>query len=312
MKHIVTVTFNPAVDKSTTVEKLVPTHKMKASEPVYHAGGGGVNVARALKMLGLPATAVYFEGGNTGEFFSCLLTEEGVDIEPVKTQGATRENFIVNELSTNRQFRFGLPGPFISAAELDEMLDKISGIPQIDYLVISGSVPPTIPITIFKNLKAIADEKKAKLVVDTSGGALSSALSSGVYLIKPSLSEMAELAGKEKLEIPEAIEAAKQMIALGQCSIVVLSLGSDGAMMITDEFTLQVAAPPVQVLSTVGAGDSMLAGILFALANDKGLSTALEYGVACGTSATTKHGTSLCEKDMVEELFEKISTHPVY
>ena len=312
MKHIVTVTFNPAIDKSTIVEKLVPTHKMKTSAPIYQAGGGGVNITRALNMLGMRATAVYFEGGATGRFFTGLLTEEGVGILPVKTRGVTRENFIVNELSTNRQFRFGLPGPEISAAELDEMLNAIAGIAHIDYLVISGSVPDTVPLTIFKNLKAIADQKKAKLVVDTSGAALSSALSFGVHLIKPSISEMAELMGKQELAIPEAISAAKGIITSGQCEIVVLSLGADGAIIIADEFMRQVAAPPVQVLSTVGAGDSMLAGILFMLANGKSLDAALEYGVACGTAATTKHGTGLCERNMVNSLFQQIGTHPVY
>jgi 6-phosphofructokinase 2 len=308
MKNIVTVTFNPAIDKSATVEKLVPTHKMKTSVPIYQAGGGGVNITRALNMLGMRATAVYFEGGDTGRFFTGLLTEEGVGILPVKTRGVTRENFIVNELSTNRQFRFGLPGPEISAAELDQMLNAITGIAHIDYLVISGSVPATVPLTVFENLKVIADEKKAKLVVDTSGVALSSALSVGVHLIKPSISEMAELMGKQELTIPEAISAAKGIIASGQCEIVVLSLGADGAMMIADGFMQQVAAPPVQVLSTVGAGDSMLAGILFMLANGKSLDAALKYGVACGTAATTKHGTGLCERNMVTKLYEIIGT----
>ena len=307
MKHIVTVTFNPAVDKSTTVPQLVPSHKMKTTAPVYQPGGGGVNVARALKMLGTPATAIYFEGGNAGLFFSALLEEEGVNTIPIKTQGATRENFIVSEVSTGKQYRFGLPAPAISEAELAQLLGAIAAIEHLDYLVISGSIPENIPLSIFERLKSIADLKKARLVVDTSGLALAEALTAGLYLIKPSLSEIAELSGKHNISKEEAIEAAKQLINSNKCEIIVISLGGDGAVLVSKDAVFDVAAPQVKVMSTVGAGDSMLAGILYTLAHNRDLSTALKYGVACGTAATIKLGTGLCEKARVEELFGGMS-----
>lgn len=307
MKSIVTITFNPAIDKSTTVDRLIPEHKMKTSWPLYQPGGGGVNIARALKKLGFSATAVYFAGGNEGKFYSNLLAAENVNTIPIVIQGSTRENFIVNELSTGKQFRFGLPGPVISPDELELLLNNIKAFNQIDYLVVSGSIPDSIPLTVFEDLKAIAVLKKASLVVDSSGAALKSALAVGVYLIKPSLSEMAELAGRHDLNLAETIEAARGIVHSGKCKIIMISMGAEGAVLVSSDLTMKITPPQVSVVSTVGAGDSMLAGFLFRLAAGEALETAFGYGIACGTAATTQHGTGLCEKDTADELFSAMT-----
>lgn len=305
-KNIVTVTFNPAIDKTTSVERMVPEHKMRAAEPTYYAGGGGVNIARALRKLGFRATAVYFEGGSTGEFYSSLLVKEDIQAVPVGIKRPTRENFIVDETSTGKQFRFGLPGPVVSSAELESFLNVITEIPKIDYLVISGSLTPGIPLTVFQTLRQIADKKNAKLVADTSGEALKSALACGLYLIKPSLSEMANLAGNMRLNEKQAVKAAKEIVASGKCEVIVISMGGDGAIMVTAERVIRAVAPPVSVISTVGAGDSMLAGILLNLAKKENLEAALQYGIACGTAATLNPGTNLCDKRAADKLLKVI------
>lgn len=310
MKCIVTITFNPAIDKSSTVDKLVPELKMKASAPLYQPGGGGVNIARALKKLNFSATAVYFEGGNAGKFYSSLLAAESVNTIPIAIKGSTRENFIVNELSTGKQFRFGFPGPVINIGELELLLDNVKAFNLIDYLVVSGSIPESVPLSVFEDLKAIADLRKAKLVVDSSGPALKSALAAGVYLIKPSLSEMGDLVGQRELNLVQAIEAAREIIKSKKCEIILLSIGSQGAVLVSSERTMKVTPPQVNVISTVGAGDSMLAGFLLQLLNGADLNTALTYGIACGTAATTQPGTGLCDKDTAEEIFNAINSIP--
>jgi 6-phosphofructokinase 2 len=306
MKRILTITFNPAIDKSTAVEELIPEHKMHTSEPEYHAGGGGVNVVRALNNLGFPATAIYFKGGLTGSFFADLLAAEKVDSIPISTNRVTRENFIVNERSTGKQFRFGLPGPVISNDEIDSLLTELNAIRQLDFLVVSGSLQASVPLNIFERLKKITDSKNAKLVVDTSGEALKNSLSTGVFLIKPSLRELASLVGEKELNINKAIVVTQELIRSRKCEVVVLSMGEQGAMLVTDTLTLRVGAPQVGVISTVGAGDSMLAGVLKSLAENASYITALQYGVACGSAATLAPGTTLCAKKTADELFKLI------
>jgi 6-phosphofructokinase 2 len=306
MKRIVTVTFNPAVDKSTMVEELISEHKMHTNEPYYHAGGGGVNVVRALHNLGFPATAIYFKGGRMGAFFVDLLDAEKVTSIPIDIKGATRENFIVNERSTGRQFRFGLPGPEISSDELNDLFFQLKAIDHFDFLVVSGSLQSSVPMDIFDKLKAIAVSKDAKIVVDTSGKALESSLSTGVFLIKPSLRELAGLVGEREINVKQAIEVARDLIRDRKCEVIVISMGGRGATLVTDKRTLMVHAPKVSVVSTVGAGDSMLAGILASLANDDDYATALHYGVACGSAATLTPGTKLCAKKDADELFEQV------
>lgn len=306
MKNIVTITFNPAIDKSTSVKRLVAAHKMHTTEPLYQPGGGGVNVSRALKKLGFSAAALYFEGGKTGAFYSDLLVAEEVEMIPVKIAGSTRENFIVNEEDTGKQFRFGLPGPRVSALEIGMLINRLTSIDYIDFLVVSGSLAPGISTDIFKTLKVIANSKHAKLVVDTSGKALKSALSSGVYLIKPSIGELANLTGKTHLTVSQAIDAAKAIVNSGKCKIIVISRGGQGAVLVRPDAVIKVKAPFVKVVSTVGAGDSMLAGMILSLAKNEDIQTALRYGVACGTAATLTLGTGLCDKKSADQLFELI------
>ncbi|RYE52254.1 MAG: 1-phosphofructokinase family hexose kinase [Sphingobacteriales bacterium] len=262
MKNIVTITFNPAIDKTISVERLIATHKMKTNEPIYFAGGGGVNVSRAIQNLGYSSRAIYFEGGKTGAFFSTILAATKVDAISIGISGDTRENFIVKEMLTGKQFRFGLPGPMITATEISSLLHNLTLMKRIDYLVVSGSLTPFIPSNIFVQLKEIADLKRAKLVVDTSGDALRSALDCNPFLIKPSLRELAHVAGKKRINVTSAIHIAKDMALSGKCEVVVISMGNLGAMLITADLVVKVTAPKVQVISTVGAGDSMLAGIL--------------------------------------------------
>lgn len=164
MAAIVTVTFNPAIDKLTSVPVLMPEKKLKCSAPVFEAGGGGVNVARAIKKLGGNATALFIAGGHTGRFFCQLLNEEGVESIVTETEGYTRENLIVLETASNQQFRFGMPGPHIRENEWQQVLSNIEKLSGMDYLVASGSLPPGVPTDIFARIAWIS--KKEKCPVD--------------------------------------------------------------------------------------------------------------------------------------------------
>ena len=306
MGTIVTITFNPAIDKSTTVPLLIPEKKLNCTKPVYEPGGGGINVARALKRLGADATAIYLAGGPSGRVFTSLLEKENIRIIPIKTLGVTRENIIVKEDSSNQQFRFGMPGDKVTEKEWESCLLALSEIPDVSYLVVSGSLPDGIPDTIFERLAQIAVAKYAKLIVDTSGKSLVLAAKAGAYLIKPNRKELAHLIGKENLSVAQVEQASKEVLQMYCCEVIVTSLGAEGAMISTKDKSFHIMTPQVKIHSTVGAGDSMLAGIVFSLFQDKNLLTAAQYGVACGTAATMNEGTELCHLNDVEFLYRTI------
>ncbi len=306
MPAIITVTFNPAIDKSTSVPVLIPEKKLKCALPVYEPGGGGINVARAIKKLGGEATAIYLAGGCTGKTFTQLLTDESVDSIVTATKESTRENLIVLDTASNLQYRFGMPGQEISEPEWQQCLQSIEQITDVEYIVASGSLSPGIPTDIFARIALIARKKNARLIVDTSGEALKEAVAAGVYLIKPNLGELSMLLGKEELNIELVDDTAKEVIEKGNCEVVVVSMGSAGAMLVTKELALQIMPPAVKRKSTVGAGDSMVAGIVLSLTRNKSLTEAVQYGVACGTAATMNSGTELCRKEDAEHLYKLI------
>ncbi len=306
MPEIITVTFNPAIDKSTSVPVLIAEKKLNCALPVYEPGGGGINVARAIKKLGGEAVAVYLAGGYSGKTFTQLLTDELVESIVTETKENTRENLVVLETASNQQYRFGMPGPTISEPEWQACLKSIEKIKDVEYIVASGSLPPGIPTDIFARIAFIARKKKARLIVDTSGEALKQAVQAGVYLIKPNLGELSSLLGKEELNIELVDDAAREVIGKGNCEVVVVSMGPAGAMLVTKELALQIMPPAVKRKSTVGAGDSMVAGIALSLSRNKSLTEAVQYGVACGTAATMNHGTELCRKEDAEHLYKLI------
>ncbi|WP_342331678.1 1-phosphofructokinase family hexose kinase [Pedobacter sp. FW305-3-2-15-E-R2A2] len=306
MSSILTITFNPAIDKSTLVPELIAEKKLNCSSPVYEAGGGGINVSRAIKRLGENTTAIYMAGGYTGRAFTRLLTREGFDLIPIKTKESTRENLVVKEISTQKQYRFGMPGPETSKREWQNCLAAMAGFKQANFMVVSGSLAPGIPTDIFAEVSRIANKNKAKLIVDTSGEALIQAAKAGVYLIKPNLRELGTLAGREVLTLEQVRIAAREVIKRFNCEVIVTSMGPKGAVLISKDLFITVLPPDVVVQSTVGAGDSMLAGIVHSLALNKSLTEAVQYGVACGTAATMNPGTELCHPADVAHLYALI------
>jgi 6-phosphofructokinase 2 len=308
MPGIITITFSPCIDKSMSVASLIPEKKLECSLPKFEPGGGGINVARAIKKLGGEATAIYPVGGYTGKFFLELMEKEKIPSIVIETENETRENIIVLEESTNQQYRFGMPGTTLKENEWQQLLREIEQAKDPDFIVASGSLSPGIPLDIFARIAALAKKKNARLVVDTSGEALKYAAAEGVYLLKPNLGELRSLVNKDYLQSYEIAPAAKQIIAKGHCEVVMVSMGAEGAMLVTKDITQIITPPPVRRKSTVGAGDSMVAGILISLSKQEDLVTAARYGVASGTAATMNPGTELCRKEDADLLFKQIAT----
>lgn len=305
---IVTLTLNPALDKSTYIDKLQPEKKLRCEEPNYEPGGGGINVSRAIKILGGESLAIYAAGGPAGNKIKELLDDEKIDQDFIQIKNPTRENLMVTENLTGNQFRFGMPGSEIAKDELQKCLDRLNELPEdVEYLVASGSLPPGAPDDFYGKIAKIAQEKNIKCVIDTSGKALVEAAKSGVCLMKPNLGELSELAEKEEISGMEQEEIARKIIDEGKASILIVSLGARGAMVATKDNIQYVVPPTVKQKSTVGAGDSMVGGLILSLSRGDDLLDAVKWGVAAGTAATITPGTELCRKKDVEKIFEWLS-----
>ena len=307
MKHIVTLTLNPTVDKSTTINEMIPEQKLRCAPPRFEPGGGGINVSRALKRLGVDSLAVFPASGTTGLLLQQLLSQEDIAQQPVATVNWTRENFIVVDTSTNHQYRFGMPGSALSEIEQQQILDTLAALtPAPDYLIISGSLPPGVEPEFLGRVVRLVRGTGTRIIADTSGPALHALLAEGIYLAKPNLGELSRLAGQDDLDRSSVDAAARQLIARGQCEIVVVSMGAEGAYLATRDVVDHVAAPAVKKLSTVGAGDSMVAGLVYALSTGQPVREAVRLGVACGTAATMNPGTELFRKEDAERLYSEM------
>jgi 6-phosphofructokinase 2 len=306
MSQIVTLTPNPAVDLSTSVDRIVPTLKLRCAQPRRDPGGGGVNVARVIKRFGGDVEAILPVGGFTGELLRRLLEREEIPSRSIRAEADTREDFSVTERSTGFQYRFVLPGEPLRECEWRECLEVI-GAAKAKFIVGSGSLPPGIPDDFYARASAIARQQGAKFFLDTSGAPLKAAIEYGVDMIKPNLREMRELTRASLSGEVDWIAAARGYIDSGKVGAVALSLGHLGAMLITRDQALRSLPPPIKPISAVGAGDSFLGAIVYSVANGEALADAFRLGVAAGSAALIQEGTGLCSPADAYRLKRQVS-----
>ena len=300
---IVTFTLNPAIDVSTEVAEVIPAEKLRCAPAHHEAGGGGINVARVVQRLGGHPVAVYAVGGSSGGAFNDLLERERIATVRVPIAGNTRESFTVTETETGKQYRFVLGGPELSDAEWQAALDALEQTLSPGAIVVaSGSVPPGVPDDVYARVARLVKAQQGVCIVDASGAALRAALHEGVFLVKPSLRELEEFVGHDLMTDDEKQAAAHEIVRAGHASVVALSLGPDGAMLVTEDETLRLPAPDVTVRGTVGAGDSFVAGFVSRLAEGASLEDAFITAVAAGSATASCASTSLCSAELVRDL----------
>jgi len=311
LTQIVTLTINPAVDISTSVKKMMPFTKMRCAQAHRDPGGGGINVARVLKRLGIEATAIYPAGGATGQLLATLVEREGVRSIVIPTLNDTREDVTIFDETTREQFRLVFPGAPLSDIEWQECLGSIAHItPQPAFVVASGSLPAGVPHDFFGRVAQVS-KAHGKTIVDTSGPFLKAAVEAGVYLIKPNLREFLELAGTTATDEAALIEAGRRLFDRYRIEVIAISMGPDGALLVTRELALGANGLPIDPISVSGAGDSFLGAMVWSLANNNSLEMALRYGVAGGSAALLNPGTELCRAEDVHRLASEVIVTPI-
>jgi 6-phosphofructokinase 2 len=303
MAHVLTVTMNPSVDISSTVERVIPARKLRCGVARRDPGGGGINVARVVDRLGHAATALFPAGGGVGHQLRALIEAENIRSVAIAIDGETREDFTVVEQASGSEYRFVSAGPALHEWEWRACLDAIETLPgPIDYIVASGSLPPGAPEDFYARVAALARGRGVPIVVDSSGAALRTALAHGVDLFKPSLREMRELTGRDLADPTACVGVCRELVETGQAKLVALTLGAQGAILATAGGIWRAWPLPIPAVSTVGAGDSFLGAMVCALASGDDPAEAFRLATAAGTAALLSPGTQLCHPDRIAEL----------
>jgi 1-phosphofructokinase len=267
---IVTVTLNPAIDQTVFIQRFVPGAVNRVHRSHRQAGGKGVNVSALLGRYGVGSTATGFLGQSNDEPFVELFSKADVTDDFIRLPGETRTGIKIIDESTNETTDINFPGLQPSEVDIRVLKTLLSELVEPGrWFVLGGSLPAGIEVEVFGELLALLKRGGAQVAVDTSGPALAVAIEGGADLIKPNEHELAEYLGRPLGDLSSQVDAARE-IQRTKVPRVILSLGGEGALFITPEGELLASAPPVEVLSTVGAGDSLLAGYLAGLATDRG------------------------------------------
>ncbi|WP_323794888.1 1-phosphofructokinase family hexose kinase [Nisaea sp.] len=306
---ILTLTMNPAVDVSAVTDHVVPTNKLRCRDASRDSGGGGINVARVIGRLGGACRAIYTAGGALGQQLRDILQEQGVDSIAIDVAAETRESFSVTEARSGAQYRFVLPGEALDRKDWQACIDTVATYAEPHhYVVASGSLPPGAPDDLYARLAEKLSDQDVRLVVDSSGPALGAALRHGIHMAKPNLQELRDLTGAPLECRADWEEAATGLVRDGRAEILLLTLGEEGAFLVTRDLRVRADAVPVKAISAVGAGDSFLAAMVWRLVSGDEPEAAFRYAIAAGSAALLTPGTDLCHKEDVERLLDQVRT----
>ena len=304
---ILTLTLNPALDMSCDVPSLVPDQKLRCTEPLLDPGGGGLNVSRAIAVLGGESLALVALGGLTGDRLAGLIRREGVPFLALTAPGETRQSLTVTAADTGAQYRFMLPGPIWSDADQERVFLLLRASTRAGAIgVISGSQPPGVPVDFPARLAR--SMPGLNVVLDTSGAALREAVANpipGLFVLRMDGEEAEEMAGTSLQTRVQSADFAAGLVARGVARRVVVARGADGSVMAEAGQRLFVKAASVVVKSKVGAGDSFVAGFVLALARGMDAADALSQGSAAASAAVMTDATQLCRPADVARLVEE-------
>ena len=298
---IITVTLNPAMDKTMILDGIEIGEVNRADSVRNDVGGKGINVSKVLKAFGTDSVATGFLGGILEDLFHKELKKLEIEDRFISVEGNTRTNIKLVDRKNSTNTDINEPGPLISSSELEKFLRIFNdAVHEGDLVVLSGGIPQNIPSDIYGTLTRKAKEKGAKVVVDADGEALSHALKEIPYMIKPNEKELAAFLGKEVLSEQEIIEQAKAFVKKGIHKVLV-SRGEKGSVFVTENTVHIGRGIKVEVKSTVGAGDSMVAALVYAEVRKLDEYETLVIAQATGAAAVTTEGTEACTREEMEK-----------
>lgn len=302
---IYTVTLNPALDRTIVVEKLVEDDTTRILSETLYAGGKGIDVSRVIRELGGQSVALGLVGGYDGLNLEGLLINAGVMTDFTRISGETRTNIILKQENTGSQFMISAAGPQVSPTEIGQLYQHVLQLQSMDYLVLSGSLPRGVTPNVYGQLILAGRKKESFVVLDADGTALKESINYQPTFIKPNQFELSRLVGRDLVREKDILIACEEVHNLG-IQYILVSRGKEGLILSTDDQKIKAVAPPVQVDSAVGAGDSVVAGFVLAHSQGKELTECVRLACAAGTATAKTPGTELCHCSEVEEILQPV------
>lgn len=303
---IVTVTLNPAVDRTLWVQGLASGDTNRVLRSVMDPGGKGINMSLVLRECGTETTAVGFIAGHTGQFIKTYLESRGIPTGFVEVPGETRINIAVEDLVGGPPTTLHEPGPEVGMEALRKLGDGIRQLlGQAKFVAFGGSLPPGVPNDVYATLIKYCQENGVRTILDADGTPLLAGLDSKPFLVKPNRAEAERLLGRSIRSVDDAASGAVELAQRG-IGVAVISMGIKGAVAAANGEVWHAAPPTVTSKSTVGSGDSMVAGIAAALAKGAGVGDALRLGAAAGAATAASPDANLCTQAEIEAIYPQV------
>ena len=304
---IYTVTLNPAVDKTVYVDNFAIDAVNRATSVRQDAGGKGINVSKTIKALGGESTAVAFLGGPSGAFIASALDEAGIAVRSFEVPGTTRTNTKVVDLASHTYTDINEPGAPVTKALLDDALAILAlGINPGDIVVLSGSLPAGADANTYARWTRACRKAGARVFLDADGEALIEGIAARPALIKPNEVELGRMLGRELTEDADIVSAARELVEQGIAQVMV-SMGGAGAIFVTERGAWRLHQPTVDVVSTVGAGDSVVAALAYAAEQELPLDQTARLCMATGAATVMRPGTEPARRDDIDRLIDQVS-----
>ncbi|HBI1125860.1 1-phosphofructokinase [Staphylococcus aureus] len=298
---IYTVTFNPSIDYVIFTNDFKIDGLNRATATYKFAGGKGINVSRVLKTLDVESTALGFAGGFPGKFIADTLNNSAIQSNFIEVDEDTRINV---KLKTGQETEINAPGPHITSAQFEQLLQQIKNTTSEDIVIVAGSVPSSIPSDAYAQIAQITAQTGAKLVVDAEKELAESVLSYHPLFIKPNKDELEVIFNTTVNSDEDVIKYGRLLVDKGAQSVIV-SLGGDGAIYIDKEISIKAVNPQGKVVNTVGSGDSTVAGMVAGIASGLTIEKAFQQAVACGTA--TAFDEDLATRDAIEKIKSQVT-----
>jgi 1-phosphofructokinase family hexose kinase len=308
---IITLTLNPAIDQTLVVPKFVAGDTIRVKSSRFDPGGKGINVSRVIQELGGKSLAMGFAPGGLGRYIEQTLEARGIETDFVHTRGETRTNITILDESRHIHTILSDPGPNTEPKNAGELRSRLrKRLQPGDWLVVAGSIPPPLDVSIYTEIIREAVERGAHTVLDADGDALIAGAAAKPEMVKGNRRELERFLGKHLDDEATTLEAALEVHGKG-IPIVAVTRGREGAIATIDDTCLRGIAPRVRAVSAVGSGDAFLAGVVLTLSRGGGMKDALQLGVAAGTAAVLTPGTELCRRREVDILYPRVKVEEI-
>jgi len=303
---IVSLSLNPAIDLTYEINDLQHDQKTRATSSHYDPGGTGINVGRALEKLKANSYTCCITAGKMGEFLHTMLEQELTNVTTLQVEGETRINTTLIQQSPQYQYEINAVGPSITPKQLDKIIGQFLTLCQQGIGILTGSLPPGIPDSTYKTINLALQQQGGRCIIDAPVNVMKQALLSKPFLIKPNQHEL-EILTKKTLTTIEQVATEARAISDQGTQYICVSLAEKGAILTGPTNSYYCNSPAIKVDSTVGAGDSMVAGLAYAFSQNQTPEQALKFAVACGAGTATQAGTQLFHPHELASLSDQIT-----